>query len=152
MASRVSGPNAEKAVLGFVTELLTPWPGWLQEAIDAMRRRLEELAARLPESLQSDERRLGELEKQVENLVDLLADGASESPALRRRPGHLEEEQAQLRARVEEARQTAGAPSRSRTTDGSASRCPSWRASCATTSTRRPGCRVNSSVRSGPRR
>src|SRR5262249_50031061 len=88
----------------FVAEVLTAWPDWLEDAAVAMQRAVAESAARFPEALRSDERRLAELEKQIDNLVDQLAMGASESPAVRRRLDQLEREAEALRPRIAEAR------------------------------------------------
>ena len=48
MASRVSAPKAEEAILGLVAGILGDWPGWLQQATDAMRIALTEYAGRIP--------------------------------------------------------------------------------------------------------
>jgi DNA invertase Pin-like site-specific DNA recombinase len=104
MASRVPVAAAERALLGFVAELLTAWPPWVEAAAAAMRGAIAGLAGRLPESLRADEGRLAELDRQVENLVDQLADGAPESAALRRRLDRLEREAEAVRGRIAEAR------------------------------------------------
>ena len=104
MASRVPVPKAEEVILGFVSELLSAWPGWLQAAANSMRIAVNEFAAKIPEGLRADQNRLDLLEKQVENLVDLLANGSTDSPALRRRLEGTEREVELLRVRIEERR------------------------------------------------
>jgi hypothetical protein len=85
MACHVKVPVAERRLLEFVGELLASWPPWIESAAGAMRRAVDEAAARIPEALKADEARLAELDGLVENLVDQLAVGGSESPAVRRR-------------------------------------------------------------------
>ena len=97
MVSRVLVPKAEEVILGFVSELLSAWPGWLQAAANSMPIAVNEFAAQIPEGLQADQERLALLEKQVENLVDLLANGSTESPALRSRLERTEREVELLR-------------------------------------------------------
>jgi len=104
MASLLSASKAEATILGLVSELLSAWPDWLQAATDAMRHAVNEFADQIPKSLQTDERRLAELESQIEHLVDQLAGGTAESPALRRRLDKYEQEFEVLRVRVEEGR------------------------------------------------
>lgn len=103
MASRVSVAKAEKALLGFVAEFLTAWPGWVESAATAMRQAITEAAEHLPESLIADESCLSVLEKQIDNLVDQLANGSTESPALRRRLDQSERQVKELRERIAEA-------------------------------------------------
>ena len=104
MANRVPVPKAEKAILDFVSEFLSVWPGWLQAAANAMRIALDEFTAKIPEGLQADQNRLDLLEKQVGNLVDQLANGCADSPALRSRLEVTEREVKLLRDRIEEQR------------------------------------------------
>ena len=109
MASRVLVPRAEEAILGFVSELLSAWPGWLQSAANSMRIAVNEFATKIPEDDQSDRDRLAMLEKQIDNLVDLLANGSTESPALRVRLARTEAEAEQLRGRITERLQAQNA-------------------------------------------
>ncbi len=104
MASLVSASKAEEAILGLVSEMLSAWPDWLQASTDRMRHAVNEFADQIPKSLQTDERRLAELNSQIEHLVDQLAGGTAESPALRRRLDKNEQEAEVLRVRLEEGR------------------------------------------------
>jgi hypothetical protein len=106
MASLVLVPRAEDAILGFVSELLSAWPGWLESAARFMRSTVNDIASKIPEKVQGDRDRLVVLEKQINNLVDLLANGSKESAALRARLDVTELEAEQLRARIGEAQST----------------------------------------------
>ena len=104
MAGQVPAERAERALLDFVAELLRAWPGYLEAASTAMRRAVEEAAGRLPEALRADRERLPDLLRRIDNLVDQLADGTSNSPALRRKLEQLESEAAELHGRLERGR------------------------------------------------
>ncbi len=106
MASRVLVPRAEAAILDFVSEILSAWPDWLQSAARVMCNAVNEFAEKIPERLQDDHDRLLLLEKQINNLVDLLADGSKESAALRERLDRTEAEVEQLRVRIAEGQRT----------------------------------------------
>jgi hypothetical protein len=103
-AGRVPVARGEKALLDFVAALLSSWPSWVEEVSSTMRIALAKAARRLPEALRADEVHLASLEKQIENLVDHLAEGSSESPALRRRLDYAEREADALRGRIAEGR------------------------------------------------
>jgi site-specific DNA recombinase len=105
VVGRVPVARAEKALLEFVSEVLMAWPGWLEAAAGAMRRAIADAAERLPEELRANEVRLAELQKQVGNLLDQMAAGPMESPALRHRLDRLEREESALNARIAEVRQ-----------------------------------------------
>ena len=106
MASRVLVPRAEDAILGFVSELLSAWPGWFESAARVVLSTVNDFAAKIPEKVQGDRDRLMVLEKQINNLVDLLSNGSKESAALRARLDQTELEAEQLRARIAEAEST----------------------------------------------
>jgi site-specific DNA recombinase len=106
MSSRVVVPRAENAILGFVSELLSAWPGWLESAARVMRSTVNDFASKIPKKVQGDRDRVVVLEKQIKNLVDLLANGSKESAALRARLDQTELEAEQLRARIAEAEST----------------------------------------------
>ena len=71
-----------------------------------MRSTVNDYAAKIPEKVQGDRDRLVVLERQINNLVDLLANGSRESAALRARLDRTELEAEQLRARIAEAQNT----------------------------------------------
>lgn len=100
MANRVPTQRAEQCVLGFVAEVLTAWPGWLEAAAAAMRRTVVEIAQQLPKSLRAAEERLVQIEKRIDNIVDQLADGNPDSSALRLRLSKEEAEADALRRSV----------------------------------------------------
>jgi site-specific DNA recombinase len=105
MAGHVPVARAEKALLEFAAKFLTAWPRWLEIALASMRAAVEAASARLPETQKADQARLVEIESRIDNLVDQLSLGASESPALRRRLDSLEADAETIRERVKQGRQ-----------------------------------------------
>ena len=102
--------RAEVAVLGFLAKLLTAWPEWLDETLAAMRQQIEEVAHRIPDELSGNESRLRDVDSQVSNLVDALADGRLQSQAVRSRLDDAEREAVQLRKKIDDARKLLSAP------------------------------------------
>ena len=100
MTGQAPVARAERALTDFLTEFLTTWPGWVESAVMAMRRSLEESAGAIPAALQLDQAHLGQLEKRINNLVDQLADGDTDSPAVRRRLVELERDAESVHARI----------------------------------------------------
>jgi hypothetical protein len=109
-APRVPERKAEEAIITFVADLLKDSPGWLESATDAMQAALTEAAERAPSTLKEDERRLAETERKIGNVVDRLADGVTESPALRERLSLLEREATELRASINVQRRAQQGP------------------------------------------
>jgi hypothetical protein len=93
-----------KPFWGLVAEFLTAWPGFLEVASDSTRHAVVKFADQIPKTLQTDAREFVELDRRIENLVDQLAVGATESPALRRRLDQYEQDLELLRVRIEEGR------------------------------------------------
>ena len=58
MGTHLSIAKAEERLLGFVGELLSTWPRWIEVTAASMREAVNEAARRLPESLRADEARL----------------------------------------------------------------------------------------------
>lgn len=110
LTTRVPVEKAEEAVLEFLANLLTSWPEWLDEALAAMRQQIEEVTQRIPEEVAHDERRLAEVESQVANLVDALAEGRIQSQAVSDRLDEAEREAKRLRKKIEDARKLLSAP------------------------------------------
>jgi DNA invertase Pin-like site-specific DNA recombinase len=102
MGAWVPLPRAEQALIDFVGQLLNTWPEWFELVVSEMREALAEAAERIPAALKADEARLRQLEARIENLVDQLADGSLESPAIRRRLIEHEREAEELRARIKD--------------------------------------------------
>lgn len=102
--------KAESEVLNFLANLFVSWPEWIAEALAAMRRFIEEVAHRVPEEVAGDERRLREVETQIANLVNALADGRIESQAVRDRLDEAEREALRLRRKLDDARKLLSAP------------------------------------------
>jgi hypothetical protein len=86
------------------------WPEWLDEALAAMRQQIEEVTQRVPEEVAHDERRLREVESQIANLVDALAEGRIQSQAVSDRLDEAEREAKRLRKKIEDARKLLSAP------------------------------------------
>jgi site-specific DNA recombinase len=102
MSGQLPLGKAEEALCNFLGELLSTWPEWIDSAVMAMVQALGAHADSIPDALRADQARLVQLEKKINNLVDLLADGAQESPALRERLVKLEGEAEGVRARLRE--------------------------------------------------
>ncbi len=110
MTTQVPIAKAEEKLLKFLADLLTSWPEWIDKALDAMRQQITETTRQIPENLAGDERRLKELETQIANLVDALADGTVQSQAVRHRLDEAEQEAAFLRKRIDDARKLLAEP------------------------------------------
>ena len=110
LTTRVPVERAEVAVLGFLAKLLTAWPEWLDETLAAMRQQIEEVAHRIPDELAGNESRLRDVDSQVSNLVNALADGRLQSQAVRNRLDDVEREAVQLRKKIDDARKLLSAP------------------------------------------
>ncbi len=110
LTTRVPVEKAEAAVLEFLAKLLTSWPQWLDEALAAMRQQIEEVTQRVPEQVACNERRVRDLESQIANLVDALADGRIQSQAVHDRLGQAEREAEQLRQKIDDARKLLATP------------------------------------------
>ena len=104
MSTMVSVPKAEEKLFGFVGQIVSSWPSWMETATAALRNTVQEAASRLPESIQRDEEQLARLEREVENLLDQLGGGSSESRAVRRRIEQREAEIETIQQRVKEAK------------------------------------------------
>lgn len=110
LTTRVRIEKAEEAMLEFLATLLTSWPEWLDSALAAMRQQIEEVTQRVPKEVASNERKLGELESQIANLVEALADGRIQSQAVHERLDNAEHEAQQLRDKIDAARNLLAAP------------------------------------------
>lgn len=110
MSTQVPMAKAEESVIGYLSDLLTSWPEWMQAATAAMRQALTEAALRLPEELATARQRLALLDKQIHNLVSALADGTVESITLKQRLADAEREAKELRQQISQAEQVEKAP------------------------------------------
>lgn len=108
--TRVPLEKAEEVILEFLAQMLTSWPEWLDAALMEMRKRIEEVATETPQTLVQDEGQLREVENQITNLVDALADGKSKGTAVRDRLDQAEERAEHFRKRIAAARQLMAAP------------------------------------------
>jgi len=110
MGTHVPIESAENALLELLGDLVKSWPEWLQQAISIMRQNIAQLANQVPASLEADSKRLSQVEKEIDNLVGLLADGSFDSPAAKERLRRSEAEAESLRARIARAKQAMAAP------------------------------------------
>lgn len=102
--------RAEEAILSFLATLLRSWPEWLEQAVVSMRQSIEEVQQRVPDEVANHERRLKNLESQIGNLVDALANGHVRSQAVSSRLEDAEREAEQLRKRINAATEALSAP------------------------------------------
>ncbi len=103
MAGRVPIDKAERTLIDFLSGLLLQWPGWLDKALSSLRQALTEAAGTLPDAIQTDRNHLIRLENRIKNLVDQLADGRQDSPAIRQRLAEYEVEAEAVRARIDQS-------------------------------------------------
>ena len=102
--------KAEESLLDFLTKLLTSWPEWLDKALAVMRQEIQAVTERIPDDLANDRRQLRNLESQITNLVDVLADGRGQSQAVIERLDTAEREAERLRKRIDDAEKALSAP------------------------------------------
>jgi hypothetical protein len=103
MSTMVSVVKAEAAILDFLDGILLSWPEWVAKSVAEMRRVIQETATRMPAEILADEKRLAQLENQIENWTDSLAEVRSQTVASRLVAAEVETEC--LRKRIEHARQ-----------------------------------------------
>ena len=108
MTTTISVAKAEKAILGFFDGILLSWPEWLAKALAEMRRVIQETATLIPAEITADEKRLAQLEKQIDNWADSLAEVKSQTVASRLAAAEAEAEG--LHKRIEHGRQMLAAP------------------------------------------
>ena len=108
--ARVPLARAEHLVVDLIGSVLTSNPEWIETVIASMRRTLEDLSSAVPASLAADEKRLEQVERQLSNLLDVMAQGLDQSPTVRDRFEALEEGAANLRQKVADQRQLLNRP------------------------------------------
>jgi site-specific DNA recombinase len=91
MAMSVPASRAEQKLSEFLTDLLCSWPDWIRDLYLRARQLVAEAALRVPEQCHQDAEQLAEVERQVNSLVDALADGKLKSKAVQNRLDVLEE-------------------------------------------------------------
>jgi len=108
MTTTILITKAEQAILDFLEGILLSWPEWLAKALAEMRRVIEATATKIPAEIAADENRLAQLEKQIDNWADSLAEVRSQTIANRLVSAEVEAEG--LRKRIEHARQMLAVP------------------------------------------
>lgn len=111
MTARVPYALAETKILELFREIFSVYPGWIAEAVAEMRRLIEEMARSVPDDLTAAEAQLAQTEKELGNLVDLLAKGL-DSESVRQRLTRLECASAALAKKVTELAEVRSAPLR----------------------------------------
>jgi DNA invertase Pin-like site-specific DNA recombinase len=101
LAAQVPADRAEEGLARLLTGLLSGWPDWLQAVYRRLRELVQQAAAEVPERCRRDGKRLAEVKRQMENLVDALADGRLTCGAVKDRLAKLEEEARALQQRLE---------------------------------------------------
>jgi DNA invertase Pin-like site-specific DNA recombinase len=106
--AQVQAETAEQALIDYLTNLLCGWPEWLAD----LRRRVHDLLSRqaeaAPAALSLERQRLAELGRQIDNLVNALAEGRLNSAAVGAKLTQLEAEREEGRRRAD-ALETAAA-------------------------------------------
>jgi len=100
MATQVPATRAENALVAFLLDLLRVWPGWMRLVYRQTCEAVRVAAARVPQDRERDFQRTAELSRQIENLINALANGCLTSPAITGRLRDAEREKAELDARL----------------------------------------------------
>jgi DNA invertase Pin-like site-specific DNA recombinase len=74
MTTQVPAERAEKSLCEFLLGVLRGWPEWMESLYRLTCEAIRAAAARVPVDRDQDTRRAGELERQINNLVDALAE------------------------------------------------------------------------------
>ena len=108
MTTTIPVAKSEKAILDFLDNILLSWPEWVATVLAEMRHVIQETATRIPAEIMADEKRLVQLEKQIENWADSLAEVRSQTIASRLAAAEVDA--GNLRKRIEHARQMLAVP------------------------------------------
>lgn len=100
MTAQVPAARAEGALTEFLLGVLRGWPAWMQTVHRLTCEAVRAAAARAPDDRARDARRAGELERQIGNLVNALAEGGLTSAAVTARLRAAEAEKAEIDARL----------------------------------------------------
>jgi DNA invertase Pin-like site-specific DNA recombinase len=133
MTAQVPAARAEESLTAFLLDLLRGWPEWMGALYRLTCEAVRAAAERAPEERERDARRASELDRQIENLVDALADGRVTGAAVAARLGRAEAEKAVLDrrlARYDDASSAVALPDEAWV----AARLGEWAASAATRS------------------
>jgi hypothetical protein len=101
MAAQVPADRAEQALIGYLTDLLCAWPDWLRAVYQRARELVQAAAERLPAEQEQAAKRLGEVRRQIGNLVMALADGPLASAAVKGKLAGLEMEAEDLQQQLD---------------------------------------------------
>ncbi|WP_162136350.1 recombinase family protein [Zavarzinella formosa] len=101
MTTRAPADRAERALSEFLVDLLRGWPEWMQTLYRLTCDAIRAAAEQAPAERERDMRKAAELERQIHNLVSVLADGGAASPAITARLREAEMEKAEIDRRLD---------------------------------------------------
>jgi len=96
MNTQVPIEKAELALKDFLTEQLCEWPEWMKAVCERVRENLLRSSVAFPARVEEGRRKLGDIQKRIDNLVLAISDGLGESKALKTQLLILEREQGEL--------------------------------------------------------
>ena len=108
--ARVPLARAEHLVVELIGGVLASNAEWIETVIASMRRTLVDLSSAVPASLAADEKQLEQVERQLSNLLDVMAQGLDQSQIVRDRFEALEGHAANLRQKIADQRQLLDRP------------------------------------------
>jgi DNA invertase Pin-like site-specific DNA recombinase len=100
VTAQVPAGRAEGALTAFLLDVLRGWPEWMQTLYRLTCDAVRAAANRVPEDRERDTRRAAELDRQIHNLVNALAEGGLTSPAVTVRLREAEAEKAEVDRRL----------------------------------------------------
>jgi DNA invertase Pin-like site-specific DNA recombinase len=100
MTTQVPADRAEGTLTAFLLDLLRGWPEWVRTVYRLTREAIQRGVERVPDDRERDSRRSVELTRQIDNLVDALADGRLSSDAVNARLSKAEAEKAEVDRRL----------------------------------------------------
>jgi hypothetical protein len=100
VTTQVPAGRAEGALTAFLLDLLRGWPEWMRTLYRLTCDAIRAAAERVPEARERDARRAAELDRQIRNLVDALADGGLTSAAVTARLREAEAEKGEVDRRL----------------------------------------------------
>jgi DNA invertase Pin-like site-specific DNA recombinase len=103
MTTQVPADRAEQGLVEFLLKVLRSWPEWMQSIYRLTCEAIRDAAERVPEDRDRDARRVVELERQIQNLVNALASSGLTSPAITNRLRDAEAEKAAIDVRLASA-------------------------------------------------
>lgn len=110
MVYRAPKSLTENVLLNFLGKMLSEWPEWMQQTYATLQETLRNAAQQVPANVDADERQLAKVQKQLDRLVDALAEGSQQSQSIVSRVKQLESESETLQQRIAAARKLLSQP------------------------------------------